>query len=60
MLAATQMEKDHEMGSTSTTSTTSKTALIKRNIPQPDMAASPFSNYKIGSIGTININIYKQ
>ena len=55
MLAATQIETEYEKGMT-----TSKTAVIKKSGNATEMAASPFANCRIGSIGTININIYKQ
>ena len=54
LIAATQMEKQYE-----TKQTSAKTALIKKK-NQPEMQPAPFANCKIGSIGTININIYKQ
>ena len=54
MIAATQMEKEYENRVMST-----KTAVVRRN-QSSDVATNPFSNCKIGSIGTININIYKK
>ena len=53
MIAATQMEQDYDKKVTSST-----TAVIKKN-QTSDNHPSPFANCKIGSIGTININIYK-
>ena len=55
MLAATQMETEYQ-----THKSTSKTAVIRKQAGPPEMAASPFAHCRIGSIGTININIYKQ
>ena len=54
LLAASQMEADYDKKVT-----TNKMAFIKKTTP-PEMSASPFAHCRIGSIGTININIYKK
>ena len=54
VLAATQMEQQI----TEDSSKTKTTSVIKK--PASPLKMSPFTNCKIGSIGTININFYKQ
>ena len=53
MLSAMQMETEYQSHKS-----TSKTAVIKKQEAPPEMAASPFVHCRIGSIGTININIF--
>ena len=56
LLAASQMEE--KLAMTTTVTTTKETTTMFRS--NQDQHPSPFQNCRIGSIGTININIYKK
>ena len=59
LLLTSQMKTEYE--DTKTKTSTTATSLIKTNSQRnAGLSASLFSNCRIGSIGTININIYKQ
>ena len=59
VIVASQVEASYAANTVKANSST--TSLIKNNSQhQAGLSASPFSNCRIGSIRTININIYKQ